>query len=438
MTTPKRKATEVDANVHGYVASGLAVMFLLVGGLGVWAASTNIAGAVIGSGVVVVETNVKKVQHSTGGIVGEINVKNGSEVKAGDVLIRLDETLTRTNEQVISKQLDQLLMREARLKAERDGTETIAVPEILAGRSFEAEVAEIVNGEQSLFKSRRESKQGQLSQLEERSAQLVQESAGIAAQIDAKSREIKLIADELDGLFALEAKQLVTTTKLAALKREKARLEGELGQYDAALAQASGRKTEVALQMARLDQEMRTEVVNELRDAQTKIAELVERKVAAADQLRRVDIRSPQDGVVHQLAVFTVGGIITPGEQIMLIVPQHDRLMIDVKIAPQDIDQVQPGMQARLRFSAFSQQTTPELDGVVTRLAPDLSRDQITGEIYFTARIAIPDEELEKLGSKKLQPGIPVEVHITTEERTALSYLIKPMADQINRAFRER
>jgi HlyD family secretion protein len=438
MTTPKRKATEVDANVHGYIASGLAVMFLLVGGLGVWAASTNIAGAVIGSGVVVVETNVKKVQHSTGGIVGEINVKNGSEVKAGDVLIRLDETLTRTNEQVISKQLDQLLMREARLKAERDGTETIAVPEILAGRSFEAEVAEIVNGEQSLFKSRRESKQGQLSQLEERSAQLVQESAGIAAQIDAKSREIKLIADELEGLSALEAKQLVTTTKLAALKREKARLEGELGQYDAALAQASGRKTEVALQMARLDQEMRTEVVNELRDAQTKIAELVERKVAAADQLRRVDIRSPQDGVVHQLAVFTVGGIITPGEQIMLIVPQHDRLMIDVKIAPQDIDQVQPGMQARLRFSAFSQQTTPELDGVVTRLAPDLSRDQITGEIYFTARIAIPDEELEKLGSKKLQPGIPVEVHITTEERTALSYLVKPMADQINRAFRER
>ena len=438
MTTPKRKATEVDANVHGYVASGLAVMFLLVGGLGVWAASTNIAGAVIGSGVVVVETNVKKVQHSTGGIVGEINVKNGSEVKAGDVLIRLDETLTRTNEQVISKQLDQLLMREARLKAERDGTETIAVPEILAGRSFEAEVAEIVNGEQSLFKSRRESKQGQLAQLEERSAQLLQEAAGIAAQIDAKSREIKLIADELDGLFALEAKQLVTTTKLAALKREKARLEGELGQYDAALAQASGRKTEVALQMARLDQEMRTEVVNELRDAQTKIAELVERKVAAADQLRRVDIRSPQDGVVHQLAVFTVGGIITPGEQIMLIVPQHDRLMIDVKIAPQDIDQVQPGMQARLRFSAFSQQTTPELDGVVTKLAPDLSRDQITGEIYFTARIAIPDEELEKLGSKKLQPGIPVEVHITTEERTALSYLVKPMADQINRAFRER
>jgi HlyD family secretion protein len=438
MTTPKRKATEVDANVHGYIASGLAVMFLLVGGLGVWAASTNIAGAVIGSGVVVVETNVKKVQHSTGGIVGEINVKNGSEVKAGDVLIRLDETLTRTNEQVISKQLDQLLMREARLKAERDGTETIAVPEILAGRSFEAEVAEIVNGEQSLFKSRRESKQGQLSQLEERSAQLVQESAGIAAQIDAKSREIKLIADELEGLSALEAKQLVTTTKLAALKREKARLEGELGQYDAALAQASGRKTEVALQMARLDQEMKTEVVNELRDAQTKIAELVERKVAAADQLRRVDIRSPQDGVVHQLAVFTVGGIITPGEQIMLIVPQHDRLMIDVKIAPQDIDQVQPGMQARLRFSAFSQQTTPELDGVVTRLAPDLSRDQITGEIYFTARIAIPDEELEKLGSKKLQPGIPVEVHITTEERTALSYLVKPMADQINRAFRER
>jgi HlyD family secretion protein len=438
MTSTPRKKTEVEANVKAYLVSGLAVVFILVGGLAVWATTTSIVGAVIGSGVVVVETNVKKVQHPTGGIVGEINVKNGDQVKAGDLLIRLDETLTRTNEQMISKQLDQLMMREARLKAERDGIGTISVPAILARRSLEPDVAEIINGEQSLFASRRESKAGQLSQLEERTAQLAQEADGIAAQIQAKTREIKLIADELAGLAELEAKQLVTTTKLAALKREKARLEGEFGQYEAALAQTKGRRTEVSLQMARLDQEMRTQVVNDLREAQTKIAELVERQIAAADQLRRVDIRAPQDGLVHQLAVFTVGGVINPGEQIMLIVPQDDRLLVEAKISPSDVDQVRKGMKARLRFSAFSQQTTPQITGEVVSLSPDLNRDQISGEIFFTARISISDEERAKLGADKLQPGIPVEVHITTEERTALSYLVKPMADQINRAFRER
>jgi HlyD family secretion protein len=438
MTSPKRRKIEVDANVRGYLAGGLAVVFFLVGGLGVWASSTTIAGAVIATGVVVVESSVKKVQHSTGGIVGEINVKNGSEVKAGDVLLRLDETMTRTNEQMISKQLDQLLMREARLKAERDGAEAVIVPENLASRALEAEVAEIVNGELSLFTSRRQSKEGELSQLKERSDQLVQEAEGITAQIDAKTREISLITSELAGLAQLEAKKLVTTTKLAALKREKARLEGELGQYAAALAQTSGRRTEVALQIARRDQEIRTQVVNDLREAQTKIAEFVERKVAATDQLRRVDIRAPQDGTVHQLAVFTIGGVINPGEQIMLVVPHNDRLVIDARVAPQNVDQVQPGMQARLRFSAFSQQTTPEIAGEVTGLSPDLNRDPVTGELYFTARIAIPDGEKTKLGQKKLQPGLPVEVHITTEERTALSYLVKPMSDQINRAFRER
>jgi HlyD family secretion protein len=416
----------------------LAVVFILVGGLGVWATTTSIVGAVIGSGVVVVETNVKKVQHPTGGIVGEIKVKNGDRVKAGDLLIRLDETLTRTNEQMISKQLDQLTMREARLKAERDGTEVITVPASLASRSLQPDVAEIISGEQSLFASRRESKAGQLSQLRERTAQLAQEADGIAAQIQAKTREIKLIADELTGLSDLETKQLVTTTKLAALKREKARLEGEFGQYEAALAQTKGRRTEVSLQMARLDQEMRTQVVNDLREAQTKIAELLERQIAAADQLRRVDIRAPQDGLVHQLTVFTVGGVINPGEQIMLIVPQDDRLLVEAKISPSDIDQVRKGMQARLRFSAFSQQTTPQITGEVVSLSADLNRDQISGEIFFTARISISDEERAKLGANKLQPGIPVEVHITTEERTALSYLVKPMADQINRAFRER
>lgn len=429
---------QANANVSRYVAAGLSIVFLLFGVLGVWAATTSISGAVVSAGLVVVESNVKKVQHPTGGIVGEILVRNGSQVKAGDLLIRLDETLTRTNSQMIAKQLDQLEMREARLKAERDDASVIKVPDGLAQRASEPNVAEIIHGEDSMFRSRRTSRDGQIAQLKERMGQLGDEARGIAAQMEAKSREIGLIADELNGLAGLEAKQLVTTSKIAALKREKARLEGELGQYEAGLAQTNGRKTEVSLQIARLDQDLKTDVVKELREAQTKIAELTERKIAAEDQLRRVDIRAPQDGTVHQLAVFTVGGVVEPGEPIMLIVPHNDRLLVEARIKPSDIDQVHTGRPARLRFGTFDQQTTPQIGAEVIGISPDLSRDPATGETYFTARMAIPEAEVQKLGSNKLQPGMPVEVHITTQERTALSYLVKPIADQVNRSFRER
>jgi HlyD family secretion protein len=432
------QTNDIDASVSRYMVSGLAVVFFLVGGLGVWAATTEISGAVIGPGNVVVETNVKKVQHPTGGIVGEINVKNGSTVEAGQLLLRLDETVTRTNLQIITKQLDQLTAREARLKAERDDAASITVPADLVSRKADPEIDEIIRGEESLFRTRRDSNEGQKSQLLERVGQLGKEAEGIAAQIAAKTREITLIADELAGLAGLEQKQLVTTTKLAALKREKARLEGELGQYEAAAAQASGRKTEVGLQIVRLDQEMKTEVVKELRETQTKIAEFSERKIAAEDLLRRVEIRAPQSGVIHQLAVFTVGGVVNPGEPIMLIVPQGDRLLVETQISPRDVDQVRIGLPARLRFSAFDQQTTPQIEGEVLSVSPDLTRDPNTGEAYFTARIAISDGEIAKLGDNRLQPGIPVEVQITTRERTAMSYLMKPLADQINRAFRER
>jgi len=428
----------LKAGVARYMVGGLGVVFLLVGGLGVWAAATQIAGAVVAQGVVVVETNVKKVQHPTGGVVGEIRVKNGTEVQAGDLLVRLDETLTRVNLQMVVKQLDELLVREARLKAERDDRESFAVPDVLLARTGEPDIKEILNGEESLIRSRRDAITGQISQLMERGHQLGKEAEGIAAQISAKRKEIALIAEELEGLAELEKKQLVTTTKVAALKREKARLEGELGQYEAAAAQTSGRKTEIALQIVRLKQEMKTEVVKELREVQSKIAELAERKVAAEDQLRRIDIRAPQSGIVHQLSVFTQGGVINPGDPIMLIVPKGDRLVIEAHIAPKDVDQLFIGQQTRVRFAAFDQQTTPQVNGEVISLSADLTRDQTTGDSFFTVRIAISEADLAKLGTNKLQPGIPVDVQIKTQERTALSYLMKPLSDQIAKAFRER
>jgi len=351
-------------------------------------------------------------------------------VKAGDLLIRLDETLTRVNLQMITQQLDQLTAQQAHLEAERDDADSITVPHHLSARSTIEEIGQMLRGEKSLFRTRRQSITGQKSQLLERNQQLEQEAQGIEAQISAKRREIKLITDELEGLADLEAKQLVTKTKIAALRREKARLEGELGQFVASAAQTQGRKTEISLQIVRLDQDMKTEVVKELRETQSKIA--------AEDQLRRVEIRAPQTGIVHQLAVFTVGGVVSPGEPIMLIVPEGDRLLVEARVAPKDIDQLYIGQFTRIRFAAFDQQTTPQVNGEVTGISADLSRDQTTGETYFTVRINIPDEELAKLGSNKLQPGIPADVQIKTQDRTALSYLMKPLADQIDKAFRER
>ena len=431
-------APKVDASVWRYVIAGVFITLFMFGGIGVWAARTEIAGAVIAPGVVVVETNVKKVQHPSGGVVGEIHVKNGTRVEAGDLLLKLDETQTRASRQMIAKQIDQLSAREARLKAERDDAQSFAPPASMAARMNDPEIAEILNGETALFRSRRNSITGQIEQLAERARQFDNEATGIRAQIAAKKEEIRLIVTELDGLAELEAKQLVTTTKIAALRREKARLEGELGQYEAALAQAGGRKAEVALQIVRLQQEMKTDVVRELRETQTKIAEFTERLIAADDLLRRVEIRAPQSGIVHQLSVFTVGGVVNPSEPILLIVPEGDRLVVEARIAPKDIDQLHRGQKTSIHFTAFDQHLTPRLEGELISISPDLMRDPVSGEPYFNARIAIAEEELHKLGRGRLQPGMPADVQIKTTDRTALSYLVKPLADQATRAFRER
>ena len=233
-------------------------------------------------------------------------------------------------------------------------------------------------------------------------------------------------------------KNLVQIQRVTALERDAARLEGERGQLIAATAQSKGKISEIELQIIQIDQDLRSEVAKELREVQAKIAELVERKVAAEDQLKRIDIRAPQDGLVHQLAVHTVGGVITPGEAMMLIVPEADNLTVEAKLNPQDIDQVQPGQKAVLRFSTFNQRTTPELNGTVIRVSADLTTDQRSGVSYYTVRISIPEAEVARLGGLKLLPGMPLEAFIQTGERTVLSYLMKPMTDQIARAFRGR
>jgi HlyD family secretion protein len=413
------------------------LLLVLGGGVGAWAATTQIAGAVVATGALVVDINVQKVQHPTGGIVGEIRARDGDVVKIGDVVIRLDETVTRANLAIVSKGLDEFSARKARLEAERDGSDTIVFPEELIPRKSEPQVADSVAGERKLFELRRAARDGQKSRLGERIAQLEEEIGGLTAQSRSKAREILLIEKELAGARELWEKNLMSITKLTMLERDAVRLEGERAQLVAATAQAKGRITETELQVIQIDRELASEVGKELRDVEARIGELVERKVQAQDQLKRVDIRAPQAGTVHQSTVHTVGGVVAAGEPIMLIVPAGQTLIAEAKVAAQDIDQLRLGQAAVVRFSAF-QRTTPELNGTVSRISADAVADPRTAAAYYTVRIFLTGEELAKLGEIRLIPGMPVEVFIQTGDRTVIAYLMKPLYDQIKRAFRER
>lgn len=439
---PSKEAIRLDhtlMSVRRYIVAGLLTVVVLVGGIGGWAATTDLAGAVVASGTVVVASNVKKVQHPSGGVVGKIFVRNGDHVKAGDLLVRLDETVTRANLQVITRQLDELAGRQARLRAERDDADAVVFPPEILNRASEFEIDQILNGEKRLFESRRNSDRSKKQQLNERISALKEEIAGLTSQADSKAKETEFIGKELTGLETLEAKQLVTTTKIMSLRRDGARIDGERAQLKAAAASSRGKIAEIEVQKLGIDHDGKSETLKDLREAEGKIAELSERRTAAEDQLRRIDLRSPVDGVVHQLSVFTVGGVINTAEPLMLIVPEGDKLVIEAKIAPQDIDQARSHEEAVIRFPAFNQRTTPQVAGRVTNIAADLTKDQQQPNItYYVARVEISDEEMKKLVNLKLIPGMPAEVQIRTTARTALSYLLKPLQDQFAKAFKER
>jgi HlyD family secretion protein len=427
-----------DRTLRNHLIGGTVVALVLTFGIGGWAATTELSGAITASGSVVVDSNVKKVQHPTGGVVGELLVREGDRVRLSDTLIRLDETVLRAGLAIVTKGLDEMRARKARLASERDGAEHIVVPEEFLKNSPTPEFATALDSERKLFELRRAARLGQKAQLRQRIAQLGDELRGYTALQEAKAEEIELIQRELVSVRSLFQKNLIQITRLTVLEREAARLKGELAQSTASSAQVRGKVSEIELQIIQIDQDLSSEVAKELREVDGKIGEFVERKVTAEDQLKRIDIRAPQDGLVHQLSVHTIGGVVSPADPVMLIVPGADLLLVEAKIAPQDIDQLYVGQAARLRFSAFNQRTTPEIEGAISRISADVTPDQRTGQNYYTARIAITAEELARLGNGKLLPGMPAEIFAKTYDRSVLSYFIKPLSDQIVRAFRER
>ena len=418
--------------------AGLRVLLFAVVILGGWATFVPLSGAIVAPGVVVVESKVKKVQHPSGGIVSQINVKDGSHVAAGDLLVRLDETQARANNQLLAKQLDQVQMRIARLIAERDGARDLTLPRSLEGRDGEDDIGELLISERGQLTARAVTRDSQKELLRSHGQQLREQIVGLEAQVKSKAEQMELIARELSGVEDLYNKGLSTITRLAGLQREASRLDGERGQITSAIAEAKSKISETEIQLLRIDQDFRADVTKELREAQDKEAELTERSTAANDLLKRIDVRAPTAGVVHELAVHTIGGVLAPGEMIMEIVPDSDELVIEARLPPQDIDQVRSGQSTHVRLSAFNQRTTPQLAGLVSYVSADLSHDRGTNASYYTVLVTLPASERRRVGDQKLVAGMPAEVFLQTTSRTMLSYLFKPITDQLARMFNER
>ncbi|KJF72665.1 HlyD family type I secretion periplasmic adaptor subunit [Agrobacterium arsenijevicii] len=424
-------------SIRSHLIVGTLGFLTLIGLFGGWAVGTEIVGAVIAQGSLVVETSLKKVQHPVGGVVSELMVRDGDRVKAGDVVMRIDATMTRANLAIIVKSLDQFSARRARLESERDRAVSVVFPQVLLERAGDTEIAAMMNAEQHLYESRRAVRESKKRQLEQRVRQLRDEIAGMDAERAANFREQGMVDEELNRFRSLHEKGLMEKSRLSTLERQATDIEGDIGRLMAGIAGVGAKISETSLQIIQIDEQWSEEVGSDLREMDARIGEYVERRVAAEDQLKRVDIVAPQDGLVHQLAVHTVGGVIAPGEPIMMIVPEVDKLVVEAKVAPQDIDQIYYGQATNLRFSAFNQKTTPEITGTVERIAADVTVDQRTGTSYYVVRVATSPEQIKRLGEFSLMPGMPVEAFITTGQRSVLSYFLKPLLDQANRTFRE-
>ena len=425
-------------SVRTPIIAGLLAIILLVGGFVAWALMSQISGAVVASGQVEVEQQRQIVQHPDGGVVESIAVKDGSDVKAGDLLLGLDGTLLRTEHTIVEGQYFEVLARRGRLEAERGETEEVTFPdELTTAAKDDPDLAGLVEGQASLFRTRLDTLRQSLNQLAKQSDQITSEIEGIDAQIDALGTQRDLIGEELVDQQSLLDRGLAQASRVLALQREAARMDGELGSLQANRASALIRQTELEIQRLQLGAERREQAETELRDLGYRELELAERRRSLVEQISRLEIRAPVSGLVYNMQVTTPRSVIRPADPLLYIIPQDRPLVIGARLQTINIDEVMVGQPVVLRFSAFSSRTTPEIDGRLDRVSADALLDEATRAPYYRAEVSIPPEEMEKLGALALVPGMPVEVYIQTGERTPMAYLLKPLADYFNRAFRE-
>lgn len=413
----------------------IAVAALLLGVFGV-AALVQITGAVIGYGEVSVESRIKKIAHPTGGVIAEVLVREGDRVRRGQPLMRLDTTVSGVSASTSGETFEQLLARRARLTAERDGMGAVAWPQELlksTAPSAQAAVAE----ESRLFAIRRMARINEQAQYQERIRQTQQQITSLEAQLTAARQQSSLIEPERAGVKKLWEKGLVTLNKVNQLERTAVDLEGGAASLRAQIAQARAHIAEIRQSSMQLDQAARSQAGVELAQTAADLNEQQVRKVAAGDTYDRSIVRAPAAGVVDKLAFATIGGVVPPAQTIMEVVPDEDRMVVEARVNTADIDQLHVGQQAMLRFSAFNLQTTPEIEGKLTRIAAERTVDERSGQSFYTVRLEANDDQLRKLGELKLVPGMPVEAFIQTGDRSLLSYITKPLRDQLSRSFRE-
>lgn len=422
-----------------FILTGVIALALLVGGIGGWSALAELSGAVVASGELRKKSNRQVVQHAEGGIVAEILVRDGDRVAAGDVLLRLDETRRRAELAIIDVQLDEAAAAMARLTAERDGSHSMPLPADLRDRlPDDAELASIVAGQQKLFAARLESMEAEKAQLSRRIEQIDKRIDGAHQQIDALAIQSDLIADEVAAQQALFDKGLATAAPLNALKRDAARLDGETAGLRSVIAEARSEIAATEVALLKLGSDRREQAIDGLRALHADVAELEQQRVAIADQLARTDIRAPRGGIVHALAVHARDSVIQPAEPLLYIVPEDEPLIVAIEVTPTEIDSVYPGQEAELRFPAFNARTTPSIRGRVQIISADRRIDEDSGESFYAAEIALDEQALKRaIGEAELLSGMPVEAHLRTEARTPISYLTKPLTDQLARAMRE-
>jgi HlyD family secretion protein len=423
---------------EGELRTGLRALLVVGGVAGGWMTLVPLSGAVVVPGNLVVQSNVKTVQHPTGGVVAQIPVHNGMRVNAGDLLLRLDSTQAQASLRWSASNSTKCGRRARGWSPSATVCPSRRFRRKCRSRLDDNNVKTVLASEASLFRARMTARESQKELLKSKVSQLGEEIVGLEAQVASKAKQLELITGELTGVQELFDKRLVPIARLTALQREAARIEGERGQLISTIAETKTKVDEAKLQMVRLDQDVRTEVVKDLGEAQGKEAELSERSRRARDVLERIEMRAPTSGVIHQLNAHTIGGVIRAGDAVMEVVPDSDDLQIEARLQPNDIDQVRKGQQAFVRFSAFNQRVTPQLIGQVSYVSPDTTKDQQSGTSYFTVRIMLPEEERRRLAGLQLSSGMPAEVFMQTGSRTMLSYLLKPILDQFQRAFVER
>ena len=433
----EKKELQLLLTRDSVVRWGVATVVVTLGGFLLWAGFAPLKEGVLADGAVVVDTEHKTVQHLEGGIVERLHVREGSEVKEGQLLIELSETRARAELERLETRYYGRMAEFDRLNAERLSQERIDFSEELLARRGEPRIATLLAVQEDLFEVRRNEYQGEVEILRHRIQQLEEQVRGLEASQGARQREQALIEEDLENLEALRERQLVDESLLIARQREYEQGLGAIGNNAADIAATRVAIGETRQQILQLQNTLRTKVSDQLIAAQQELLEIRERIVAVRDVLRRTRIRSPQDGKVIGLTAHTLGGVVQAGNPIMNIVPSQDRLMVEGRVRPTDIDNVFPGQEARLRFDAFSWRTTPELTGKVERVSPDAFQNRDTGESYYVARILAPEEELAKLGDVEVEPGMPVSIMFTGGARTAMQYLTAPLSDIVDKALVE-